>query len=68
MCVELLGVDAVGGVHHPPGLGLHRSALARTGGHDVARNLAVEVIPRAGHMLAEEAPEAVLAAAQRFLA
>ena len=43
------------------------SALQRTFAPRPSRNLAVEVIPRAGHFLPEEAPEAVLERALAFL-
>jgi pimeloyl-ACP methyl ester carboxylesterase len=42
------------------------STLQRTFRPQASRNLSVEVVPRAGHMLPEEAPEAVLTAARRF--
>jgi pimeloyl-ACP methyl ester carboxylesterase len=43
------------------------SSLKRTFEPQPSTNLEVEAIPRAGHFLPEEAPAAVLDAAQRFL-
>lgn len=43
------------------------SAVARTVGTDTIRGVPVEVVPRAGHFLPEEAPDAVLATIRRML-